>query len=84
LAQINLICAPQQRLSLSAFARSGCRRPRRYPSDTTDAEWALLAPLLPVPAWLGGRVGRPEGHYPPVTGHEVKSSPHEPAADAHH
>jgi hypothetical protein len=22
-------------------------RPRRYPSDTTDAEWALLQPLLP-------------------------------------
>ncbi len=25
-------------------------RPRRYPSDTTIAEWALLGPLLPVEA----------------------------------
>ncbi|GAA2662423.1 transposase [Streptomyces vastus] len=25
-------------------------RRRRYPSDTTIAEWALLEPLLPVPA----------------------------------
>jgi len=30
-------------------------RPRRYPSDTTDAEWQLIAPLLPA----GGRGGRP-------------------------
>jgi putative transposase len=27
---------------------------RRYPSDLTDAEWALLAPLLPA-AKPGGR-----------------------------
>jgi transposase len=45
-----------------ACARPGCRRPRRYPSDTTDAEWALIAPLLPVPAWRSGRGGRPETH----------------------
>jgi len=25
-------------------------RPRRYPSDTTEAEWALIEPLLPTPA----------------------------------
>ncbi|MGH3761851.1 transposase, partial [Actinophytocola sp.] len=25
-------------------------RVRRYPSDTTDAEWVLIEPLLPVPA----------------------------------
>ncbi|MFE2912254.1 IS5 family transposase [Kitasatospora indigofera] len=36
-------------------------RPRRYPSDLTDAEWALIRPLLPVPAWMNGRGGRPEG-----------------------
>ena len=34
-------------------------RPRRYPSDMTDAEWALTEPLLPAPAaatyWGGGR-----------------------------
>jgi transposase len=45
-----------------ACARPGCRRPRRYPSDATDAEWALIAPLLPVPAWRAGRGGRPEAH----------------------
>lgn len=35
-------------------------RVRRYPSDMTDAEWAAVRPLLPVPAWLQGRGGRPE------------------------
>jgi transposase len=34
-------------------------RPRRYPSDMTGAEWAVCEPLLPVPAWLAGRGGRP-------------------------
>jgi putative transposase len=38
-------------------------RPRRYPSDTTDAEWALLEPLLPPPASGHGRGGRPEAHH---------------------
>ena len=36
--------------------------PRRYPSDASDAEWALISPLLPVPAWRAGRGGRPETH----------------------
>lgn len=33
------------------------RRPRRYPSDTTDDEWAVLAPLVPAggPGRHGGR-----------------------------
>lgn len=35
-------------------------RVRRYPSDMTDAEWAVVRPLLPVPAWLEGRGGQPE------------------------
>jgi transposase len=43
-----------------ACARRGCRRPRRYPSDTSDAEWALIAPLLPVPACQTLAGGRPE------------------------
>jgi transposase len=34
-------------------------RPRRYPSDMTEAEWAVCEPLLPAPAWLSGRGGRP-------------------------
>jgi len=45
-----------------ACARPGCRRRRRYPSDTADAEWALIAPLLPAPAWQAGRGGRPDAH----------------------
>jgi transposase len=35
---------------------------RHYPSDTTDAEWALIEPLLPVPAFHTARGGRPEKH----------------------
>jgi 2-dehydropantoate 2-reductase len=27
----------------------------------TDTEWARIRPLLPVPAWLEGRGGKPEG-----------------------
>lgn len=34
---------------------------RRYPSDMTDAKWAVVRPLLPLPAWLEGRGGQPEG-----------------------
>ncbi|MET8538325.1 transposase [Streptomyces sp. NPDC005065] len=28
----------------------------------TDTEWAAIRPLLPVPAWLQGRGGQPEGY----------------------
>jgi len=45
-----------------ACARPCCRRPRRYPSDTTDGEWALIGPLLPVPACQTTAGGRPEEH----------------------
>jgi transposase len=34
--------------------RAAERRGLRYPSDLTDAEWALIAPLIP-PAKRGGR-----------------------------
>ena len=34
------------------------RRRRRYPSDTSDEQWALIEPLLPV----AGAGGRPEKH----------------------
>jgi len=34
-------------------------RPRRYPSDMSEAEWAVCEPSLPAPAWLAGRGGRP-------------------------
>jgi transposase len=28
----------------------------------TEAEWAVCEPLLPAPAWLAGKGGRPSGH----------------------
>jgi transposase len=37
-------------------------RVRRYPSDATDAEWALIEPLLPVPACQTPLGPRPEKH----------------------
>jgi transposase len=37
-------------------------RSRRYPSDTSDAQWSVIDRLLPDPAWLVGRGGRPELH----------------------
>ncbi|HWU08981.1 MAG TPA: IS5 family transposase [Streptomyces sp.] len=37
-------------------------RQRRYPSDTTHAEWALIEPLLPKPACETRAGGRPEKH----------------------
>jgi transposase len=37
-------------------------RARAYPTDLTDAQWAQVLPLVPVPAWMGGRGGRPEGY----------------------
>jgi transposase len=40
----------------------GAGRVRRYPSDTTDAQWAVIDRLLPDPAWLAGKGGRLEVH----------------------
>lgn len=37
-------------------------REARYPSDMSDAEWAAVRPLLPTPAWLEKKGGRPEGY----------------------
>lgn len=37
-------------------------RSRCYPSDTTNAEWALLEGLLPSPACETSKGGRPEKH----------------------
>jgi transposase len=47
---------------LAPFHAQTMPRTRRYPSDTTDAQWAVLDPLLPDPAWLAGKGGRPETH----------------------
>jgi transposase len=45
------LCCP------GGVSRSG--RGRRYPSDMSETEWAVCEPLLPAPAWLAGRGGRP-------------------------
>ncbi|MEO3768740.1 IS5 family transposase [Streptomyces sp. B8F3] len=37
-------------------------RVRAYGTDLTDAEWQEIRPLLPVPAWMEGRGGRPESY----------------------
>ena len=40
-------------------------RPDHLPccgSDTTEAEWQVIRAVLPVPTWLQGRGGRPEGY----------------------
>jgi transposase len=37
-------------------------RVRAYPTDLTDAQWAVIAPAVPIPAWMCGRGGRPEGY----------------------
>ncbi|AVH61690.1 IS5 family transposase [Streptomyces dengpaensis] len=42
-------------------ADNGVRQPR-YPTDMTDAEWAAIRPLLPVPGWMRGRGGQPEAY----------------------
>ena len=34
---------------------AGPRERRPYPTDLTDAQWALIEPLLPGPAWTGRR-----------------------------
>ncbi|MFG2105189.1 IS5 family transposase [Micromonospora echinaurantiaca] len=47
-----------------AVCGCGCAtRPRRYPSDTTDAEWEILEPLLAPPACRRRTGGRPEKHH---------------------
>ena len=33
----------------------------RYPSDMSDAEWQVIEPALPAPAWKAGKGGRPAG-----------------------
>nr|WP_312870376.1 transposase [Streptomyces himalayensis] len=43
-------------------AADGPDRGPCYGSDLTEAEWQVIRPLLPVPAWLQGRCGRLEGY----------------------
>ena len=66
-----LVCRPQDESAIEAAARC-CRfapfhscpapRARRYPTDTTDAQWRVIDPLLPDPAFINGAGGRPEAH----------------------
>jgi transposase len=58
--QESALGVPCCRLSLAH--RAVQPRTRRYPSDTTDAQWELIDRLLPDPAWLAGKGGRPETH----------------------
>ena len=46
------------------FGNAGDRTDREphYPSDMTDAEWTVVRDAMPVPAWLSGRGGQPEGY----------------------
>lgn len=46
------------RCCVGPISRSSCAR--RYPSDMSEAEWAICEPSLPGPAWLAGRGGAPE------------------------
>jgi Imm-5 like putative immunity protein len=51
-------------------------RVRRYPSDTTDAQWAIIDRLLPSPAWLAAEVGSGTGSKLPPSRHApLASSP---------
>jgi transposase len=47
---------------LNVVHQRGRLRVRRYPSDMTDAQWAVIDPLLPDPVWIGQQGGRPETH----------------------
>jgi transposase len=40
-------------------AGSRSTRDCRYPSDMSDAEWAVIEPLLPAPGWMAGQGGWP-------------------------
>jgi transposase len=65
-----LVCVESNALSPSCDclahrfgnAADGPERVRCYGSDLTEAEWQVIRPLLPVPAWFQGRGGRPEGY----------------------
>lgn len=43
-------------------AADGTRRERVYSSDLNRRQWRVVRKLIPVPAWLRGRGGRPEGY----------------------
>lgn len=65
-------CAPMPVQSATGPRECGCPayrsgngagnplRERRYPTGMSDAEWARVRPLLPVPDWIRGQGGQPE------------------------
>ena len=55
-------------------AGSRSPRARRYPSDMTDAEWAVIGPLLPAPGWMAGKGGL-AGHLVPPRHHRQHPLP---------
>jgi putative transposase len=61
---LNPAAGPGGKPSPGQSCACGCRtRVRRYPTDTTDAQWAVLEPLLPTPASHSRTGGRPERHH---------------------
>ena len=46
------------------FGNAGDRpdRARGYDLDMTDTEWVIVRDAMPVPPWLQGRGGQPEGY----------------------
>ncbi|MEY9864330.1 transposase [Catenulispora sp. GAS73] len=60
--------APRHAVSCDCLAHrhgNAANRPvrqRAYPTDLTDGQWAAIVPMIPVPAWMDGRGGRPEGY----------------------
>jgi transposase len=58
---LNRVCAAD---ATCGECPCGCfTRHRRYSTDLSDAEWAVLEPLLPAPACLTRTGGRPEKHH---------------------
>jgi hypothetical protein len=49
-----LICEKERAMWKPEHRQAGRRKGRRYDSDLSDAEWALIAPMIP-PARRGGR-----------------------------
>jgi transposase len=55
--------APADAVTCPRRCECGCfTRKRHYPSDLTDEQWAVIAPLLPQPLWQTRTGGRPEKH----------------------
>jgi transposase len=60
---LNPAAGVQARSTRVSTCDCGCvTRTRRYPTDLTDAQWAVLEPLLPAPACQRPGGGRPEKH----------------------